>query len=78
LVLAAIQLPVPQTLLEVLQAWGNTWLWDNLSIAGRFNWLHEAIWGPTPVAVTDSLYIHELYLNLCSAKFVLECAKGQG
>jgi hypothetical protein len=30
------------------------------------------------VAVTDGSYIRELYPNLCSAAFVLECAKGQG
>jgi hypothetical protein len=29
------------------------------------------------VAVTDGSYIRKLYPNLCSAAFVLECAKGQ-
>ncbi len=30
------------------------------------------------MAVTDGSYIHELYPNLCSAAFVIECAKGCG
>jgi hypothetical protein len=46
-------------------------LWDNLSIISRFK-------DGTLVAVTDGSYICELYLNLCSAAFVIECAKGQG
>jgi hypothetical protein len=75
---AAILPSVPQLFLEVLQSWGNTWLWDNILIMGWFNWLHKAIWDGTLVAVTDGLYIRKLYLNLCSAAFVVECAKGRG
>jgi hypothetical protein len=30
------------------------------------------------VAVTNGSYIWEIYPNLCSAAFVLECSKGQG
>jgi hypothetical protein len=78
LALAATLPPAPQTFVEVLHSWGNTWLWDNLSILGRFDWLHEAIQVGTLVAVTDGSYICELYPNLCSAVFVIECTKGQG
>ncbi len=67
--------PSPQNFLEVLQSWGNTWLWDHLLIAGGFNWLHEVMKDGTLVAVTDGSYIHKLYPNLCSAAFVMECAK---
>jgi hypothetical protein len=65
--LAAILPPAPQTFLEELQSWGNTWLWDN--------WLHKAIRDSTLVAVTDGSYTRELYPNLCSAALVLECEK---
>ncbi len=75
---AAIPPSIPQMLLEVLQSWGNTWLWDNILIMGGFNWLHKAIRDGTLVAVTDGLYIRELYPNLCLARFVVECAKGRG
>ncbi len=78
LALAAIPPSIPQMFLGVLQSWGNTWLWDNLSIAGGFNWLHKAICDGTLVAVTDSSCICKLYPYLCSVAFVLECAKGQG
>ena len=64
LALAAILTPTPQTFLDVLHSWGNTWLWDNISITGGFNWLHEAIWNGTLVAVTDGSYICKLYPNL--------------
>ncbi len=30
------------------------------------------------MAVTDGSYMQELYPNICSATFVLECSKGQG
>jgi hypothetical protein len=70
--------PIPQTFLDVLHSWGNTWLWNKLSISGGADWLQDAIKEGTLVAVTDGLYIRKLYPNLCSATFVLECAKGQG
>jgi hypothetical protein len=75
LALAAVLTPMPQTFLDVLHSWGNTWLWDNISITGGFNWLHEAIQDGTLVAVTDGSYICKLYPNLCSAAFVIECKK---
>jgi hypothetical protein len=70
--------PIPRTFLDVLHSWGNTWLWNNLSISGGVNWLQDAIKEGTLVAVTDGLYIRKLYPNLCSAAFMLECAKGRG
>ena len=45
---------------------------------GGYDWLHEAITDGSLLAVTDGLYICELYPNLCSAAFMLECKKGQG
>ncbi len=30
------------------------------------------------MAVTDRSYIREIYPNLCSAAFVMECSKGRG
>ncbi len=35
-----------------------------------------AIFESTLAAVTDGSYIQELYPNLCSAAFVIECSKG--
>jgi hypothetical protein len=70
--------PILRTFLDVLHSWGNTWFWKNLSISGGVDWLQDVIKEGTLVAVTDGLYIRELYPNLCSAAFVLECTKGQG
>jgi hypothetical protein len=68
---------VPALFLDVLNSWGNTWLWEHISITGRVTWLETSIADSTLVAVTDD-YIRELFPNLCSAAFVLECSKGWG
>ncbi len=68
----------PWTIMDVLQSWGNTWLWENISMARGYDWLHETIMDGSLLVVTDGLYICELYPTLCSAAFVLECKKGQG
>ena len=68
--------PAPQTFLDVLYSWGNTWLWDNIPITGGFEWLHEAIQDSSRVAMMDGSYIQELYPNLCPVAFVLKCSKG--
>ena len=77
---AAVEGPrhVPETLLEVLEEWGCKWIWDSLSLTGDEDWLVEAIEEGTCVAVTDGSYIKELFPDVCSAAFVLECSRGRG
>ncbi len=59
-------------------SWGNTWLWEHLTITGGELWIHQSIAKGMLVAVTDGSYMQELYPNICSAAFVLECSKRQG
>ena len=47
-------------------------------MTGGTSWIHGSIADGSLVAVTDGSYIREIYPNLCSAAFVLECSKGQG
>jgi hypothetical protein len=68
----------PSSFLEVLQSWGNIWLWEHMSVFGGVAWLNKSISKGTLVAVTDGSYMRELFPNLCSAVFVLECSKGCG
>jgi hypothetical protein len=68
----------PTLFLDVLHSWSNTSLWEHMSIHGGVVWLQHTILEGTLVAVTDGLYIRELYPNLCSAAFVLKCSKGRG
>jgi hypothetical protein len=68
----------PSSFLDVLQSWENTWLWEHLSVLGRVEWLKDLISDGTLVAITEGLYIRELFPNLCLASFVLECSKGRG
>jgi hypothetical protein len=70
--------PTPQTFLEVLHSWGNTWLWEHLLTSGGFNRLHKAVMYGTLVAVMDGSYLLKLYPNLCSVAFALECENCRG
>ncbi len=36
----------PKTFREVLLLWGNTWIWDHLSIAGGDRWVCVCFWPP--------------------------------
>jgi hypothetical protein len=47
----------PRTYIEVLESWGNTWLWNDLTVSGGVNWIGQAIANETLVAVTDGSYI---------------------
>jgi hypothetical protein len=48
---------MPDTLLEVLREWGNTWIWKSLRLVGDDGWLLDAIRAGTCIAVTDGSYI---------------------
>ena len=68
----------PTSFLDVLRSWGNTWIWEHLQVSGGELWIHDSIADESLVAVTDGSYIRELYPNLCSATFVMECFKERG
>jgi hypothetical protein len=68
----------PANFLDVLCGWGQTWIWDDLKVTRGTNWIAQAIFKNSLVAVTDGSYIKEHYHNLCLAAFVLECMQGQG
>ena len=70
--------PSPTTILEVLREWGHTWLWDSLVLVGEDSWLEQSIEAGTCVAVTDGSFIRELYPEMSSAAFILECSQGRG
>jgi hypothetical protein len=70
--------PSPSTLLEVLEIWGNTWLWEYMTVTSGMIWVYESIAHGTLVAVTDLSYIWEQFPELCSVAFALECSVGCG
>ena len=51
-------------------------MWKSLRILRNDGWIKEAIEGGTIVAVTDGSYMREMYPDICSAAFILECSKG--
>ena len=69
---------MPTCFLDMLIESGITWLWDSLRLVGEDNWLEEAIQDRTCLSVTGVSYMKELYPDLCSAAFVLECSKVRG
>ena len=69
---------MPETILEVLEEWGCTWIWRSLRLIGDDHWLEEAIEAGTCRAVTDGSYIKEQFPNICLAAFILESKEGRG
>jgi hypothetical protein len=54
------------------------WMWENIQWVGDDDWIVEAIDDGSLIAVTDELYMKDIYPNIHSAALVLECSKGQG
>ena len=69
---------LPASLLDVMQGWGHTWLWNKMKVVRGSQWLLQAIAGETLATVTDGSYIREHYPELCSTAFKLECTQGGG
>jgi hypothetical protein len=52
--------PIPPTdFLDVLRRWGQTLIWDDLTVTGGTDWFAQAIAYNSLVAVTDGSYIKE-------------------
>ena len=64
--------------LDVLVEWVCTWMWYSMVIVGKDYWIEKASDNRSCVAVTDGSYMRELYPNVCSTAFILECTDGTG
>ena len=73
-----IRLIPPTDFLDVLHRWGQTWIWNDITVTGGTDWFAQAIVDNCLVAVTNGSYIKEHYPKLCAAAFMLECTKGRG
>jgi hypothetical protein len=69
-----VEKQLPETIQEVLEEWGNGWMWKSLRMTGTDDWLVEAVRTGSLRAVTDGSYIKEMHPELCSAAFILECS----
>jgi hypothetical protein len=47
----------PSTFWEVIRGWGNTWMWDNLSIMGDLDWTAVSIADNSCVAISTPLHL---------------------
>ena len=68
---------LPNCFLDVIRDWGCTWLWDSPCITVDENWLEEFIESGTLMSATDGSYIKEVFPDLWSAVFILECTEGR-
>lgn len=53
-------------------------MWDDLEMSGDFEFLAAAIADGSLVCVADGSFIKEMYPDICSAAFIIECSKGRG
>ena len=53
-------------------------MWDSMVLIRDDDWIGNAIANRSCVAVTDGSYIRELYQNMCSVAFIIECTNGTG
>jgi hypothetical protein len=63
---------------EILEKWQRTWMWDNLKWVGNNNGIAAAITDGTCIAITNGLYMKEVYTRIQSTALVLECTSGRG
>jgi hypothetical protein len=70
--------PFFNSFIDVLRKRRYTWLWEHMLVEGGTEWVSEAIQDGSLVTVTDGSCIGQLFPNMCSAAFILECTKGRG
>jgi len=69
---------VPQSILDVLKEWKQSWFWRSFQLIGDPLWILASIEDRSLLAVADGSYIRELFGDACSCAFVLECQNGRG
>ncbi len=65
--------PLPTDFREVLRSWEHTWLWEDFCIVGDHGWIAETIRDETLMTMTDGSYIKEIFTNVSTAAYILEC-----
>jgi hypothetical protein len=73
-----LEAPPPTNFGEVLLKWESSWMWENLTWTGDHLLIAEVIADDSCIAVTNRLYMADLYPQIHSAALVLECTKGRG
>jgi hypothetical protein len=67
-----------KNLWDIIKGWGNTWIWENLTIRGEVSWLEDLIKDNSLLAVTDGSYMKDTYPHLNLVAFFFECTNGRG
>jgi hypothetical protein len=68
---------VPLTFIAMLATFGNSSLWDNLSVDGDGEWIRAGIEMGTLCIAHDRSYMAEEATNLCSAVVVIFCQRSR-
>jgi hypothetical protein len=51
--LCAVPTPSPSMFLEVLETWGNTWLWEYMTVTGGVTWVIKSIFCTAPLSLSQ-------------------------
>ena len=68
----------PQSILDVIREWNQSWFWKKLNIVGDVDWVIEAIARCLLLILADGSFIRELFPDANSCAFVVECQEGRG
>jgi hypothetical protein len=74
-----VSVPSHTTFHGRLAAYGNNSLWDNLSVDGDGEWIHEGIMSGSLCIAHDGLYMAKELYSLCSAGVIArmcDCLEG--
>ncbi len=64
------------TTADILQEWGNEWMWEDLWNEGRdLRWVVASVLEGTSIWVTDGSYNHQLAPHVCGAGWLINCAQ---
>jgi hypothetical protein len=67
------ELPSPASFFETLQSFGNSSLWDNLSVDGDGEWIGRAVRTGSLCIAHDGSYMPETLTIICSAGVIMYC-----
>jgi hypothetical protein len=68
----------PQTILDVIKGWKQSWFWRKLEFIGDLDWLRDSIAEGSVLGVAAGSFISELFPDANSCAFVLECQNNRG
>ncbi len=67
------ELPVTKSFLKTLEPFGNSSLWENLSVDGDREWIGQAVWMGSLCIAHNGSYMPETSTTICLAGVIMYC-----